>query len=257
MISYEVVGREGDAPWITLVHGFTQNRRYFAGALEELGRRYRVLLVDLRGHGASGGLPGPFGVAEHADDLAEVLDQEGIERTDLWATHTGTAVGLVLAVSRPALLEKMVLEGAMLPGYPMPRTVWLKGHAEEIARDEGVEAAMADWFEHADWFAYERAHPERTGAEGHRRLLAEFTGAPLLGGGTAREVPEVYAELGSLPQQLLVYNGEEDLPEYLEVASVLAESVPSAVREEIPEAGGFPLWENPRAVLRLVLAFLG
>lgn len=256
MIGYRVSGREEGAPWITLVHGFTQNRGYFAPALAALEERYRVLAVDLRGHGSSGQLPGPYGLAEHAEDLEEVLAAEGVQRTEYWGTHTGSAVGLVLAITHPPLLGRLVLEGAMLPGYPMPRTDWLRGHAEEIARQEGVPAALVYWFEQADFFAYERAHPEQANAEGQRALLAEFGGAPLLSREPPGEVPEVFAELGDLSHSLLLYNGVEDLHEYLEVAGVLSESVSDATLEEIDDAGGFPLWENPRAVLPLVLGFL-
>ncbi|MCU1491917.1 MAG: 3-oxoadipate enol-lactonase [Acidimicrobiaceae bacterium] len=256
MISYETTAGDEAAPWITLVHGFAHNRRYFAGALSALSERYRILQVDLRGHGQSADVGGPYGLAEYSRDVAEVLDHEQIARTDVWGSHAGTGVALVLAATRPSLVGKLVLEGAVLPGYPMPRSNWLRVHAEELARAKGVASAMTDWFEEADWFTYEQEHPEQTNAAGQWELLQEFTGAPLLSELPTGPVPEVFGELGSLTQPLLVYNGEHDLPEFREVASVLAESVNDAERREIPAAGAYPLWENPQAVLRLVLDFL-
>ena len=256
MIAYEIVPAAADRPWLTLVHGFSQNRRYFALALPHLEGKFRLLLVDLRGHGASSGLPGPFGVAEYADDLAQVFAHEEIERSHYWATHTGTAVGLVLALEQPERFETLVLEGAVLPGFPMPRTAELQARASAVARSEGVAAALEDWFDGADWFANMRAHPEETNAVGQRELVNEFAGAPWLSDLAPRPVPDVRSRLGLIRQRTLLYNGEHDLDEFKQVAAVLEAELPNAERLVIPGAGGFPLWESPEQVIPAVISFL-
>jgi len=48
VIAYEIAAAEAGRPWLTLVHGFSQNRRYFAPALPYLKPKFRLLLVDLR-----------------------------------------------------------------------------------------------------------------------------------------------------------------------------------------------------------------
>jgi fermentation-respiration switch protein FrsA (DUF1100 family) len=73
MIGYEVVADGVARPWLTLVHGFSQNRRYFESALGHFAGQYRLLLIDLRGHGASAGTAGPFGIVEYAEDLERVM----------------------------------------------------------------------------------------------------------------------------------------------------------------------------------------
>lgn len=258
MIDYEVVSGAAEArPWLTLVHGFSQNRRYFAPALPNLRGKYRLLLVDLRGHGASSGLPGPFGIEEYADDLEQVFAAEEIERTHYWGTHTGTAIGLVLALRKPALLEKLVLEGAVLTGSPMSRTVELQARASEIARTQGVPAALADWLEHADWFANMNAHPAETNAAGQRELVNEFEGAPWLSDLVPRPVTGVRSRLDEIDQRTLLYNGVDDLDEFEQVATVLELELANVERIVIPGAGGFPLWERPSRVVPIVLKHLG
>ena len=258
MIDYEVVSAAAeDRPWLTLVHGFSQNRRYFSPALPNLRGKYRLLLVDLRGHGASAGLPGPFGIEEYADDLEQVFAAEEVERTHYWATHTGTAVGLVLALRKPALLEKLVLEGAVLPGSPMSRTVELQVRASDIARAQGVPAALADWLEHADWFRNMNEHPAETGAAGQRELVNEFDGAPWLSDLVPRPVTGVRSRLDEINQRTLLYNGVDDLDEFQQVASVLEAELANVERLVIPGAGGFPLWERPSRVVPIVLKHLG
>ena len=256
MIAYEIVPAAADRPWLTLVHGFSQNRRYFTPALPHLQGKFRLLLVDLRGHGASAGLSGPFGIEEYADDLERVFIAAGVERTHYWATHTGTAVGLALALREPERFAKLVLEGAVLPGFPMSRTAELQARASAIARSRGLTAALADWFDGADWFAQMREHPEDTDASGQRELVNEFAGAPWLSDLAPRPVPDVGSRLGSIGQCTLIYNGEHDLEEFKRGAAVLEAGLSNAERLEISGAGGFPLWERPKQVSRAVTAFL-
>jgi len=255
MIAYETRGDVG-RPWLTLVHGFSQNRRYFESALPHLEGKFRLLLIDLRGHGASAGLPGPYGVGEYADDLAQVFAHEKIERTHYWATHTGTAVGLVLTRKQPELFGKLVLEGAVLPGFPMPRTAELQARAFTIARSSGVPAALEDWFDGADWFANTNEHPEETNAAGQRELVNEFSGAPWLSDLAAAPTPDVRSCLGQIGQRTLIYNGERDLEEFKQGAAILEAELVNVERLVIPGAGGFPLWESPDHVIPAVAAFL-
>ena len=65
-------GAEPDAPLVLALHGITGNHLAWA----PLHRRvpgHTILAPDLRGRGLSSELPGPFGIARHADDAAAVL----------------------------------------------------------------------------------------------------------------------------------------------------------------------------------------
>jgi pimeloyl-ACP methyl ester carboxylesterase len=255
VIAYETLPAAG-RPWLTLVHGFSQNRRYFEPALPHLVGKFQLLLIDLRGHGGSGKLPGPYGIEEYADDLELVFAAEGVERTRYWATHTGTAVGLVLALRRAALFDRLALEGAVLPGFPMPRTAELQARAAGIARSQGVPAAREDWLEHADWFSNMNEHPAAANAAGQRELVNEFAGAPWLSDLTPRSVTDVSSRLAEIDSPALLYNGERDLEEFKQAAATLEAGLANAERFEISGAGGFPLWENPPSAIALAAAFL-
>jgi pimeloyl-ACP methyl ester carboxylesterase len=256
VIAYETLPAAG-RPWLTLVHGFSQNRRYFEPALPHLVGKFQLLLIDLRGHGGSGELPGPYGIEEYADDLELVFAAEAVERTHYWATHTGTAVGLVLALRRSELFDRLVLEGAVLPGFSMPRTAELQARAAGIARSQGVPAALEDWFEHADWFSNMNEYPAATNATGQRELVNEFSGAPWLSDLTPRPVTDVSSRLAEIGSPALLYNGERDLEEFKYGTAALEAGLAKAQLFEISGAGGFPLWERPDRVVPLVLGFLG
>lgn len=86
-----------DRPWLVMVHGATQHSGVFDRQVADFRDRYRLLLVDLPGHGGSTHVPGPYGQAEYTDAVLAVLDHVGVDAMHFWGTHTGAAIGLLLA----------------------------------------------------------------------------------------------------------------------------------------------------------------
>ncbi|MCZ6629044.1 MAG: hypothetical protein O7E56_12545, partial [SAR324 cluster bacterium] len=79
---FETVTDAGPArPWLTLVHGMSQHRRVFSAQVAAFRESYRLLLVDLPGHGLSSSLPGPYGLEEYARSVRAALAEAGVERT--------------------------------------------------------------------------------------------------------------------------------------------------------------------------------
>ncbi len=256
-IYYKVIDINGsNEPWLTMVHGFTHNHNYFSSQIVEFQQNFRLLLPDLRGHGRSAGAAGPYGIEEYADDLVAILDENGIVHTHYWGTHTGAAIGLVLAIRQPERFSSLILEGTFLPGYDMPRVVELIDRARSLAQSKGKNAALDDWFSHAEWFEYIRNHPQQCRADEHRKMTFEFKGTPLLSTLTPRQVTHVSECLHNVHQPTLIYNGKYDLHDFKLAASYLACELSNAEQEQIPEAGGFPGWENPETVNKLVRNFL-
>ena len=71
-----------------------------AAALDGAGRR--LVAPDLRGRGRSNGLPGPYAIAQHADDVAAVLDHLGARRARSWpATRWAASSRPTLATRHP------------------------------------------------------------------------------------------------------------------------------------------------------------
>jgi 3-oxoadipate enol-lactonase len=256
-IYHEVIDINGqDDPWLIMVHGFTHNCHYFSEQVLAFQKSFRIFLTDLRGHGKSASVPGPYGIEEYVDDIAAALNDNGIEKAHYWGTHTGAAIGLVLALRHPKRFASLVLEGTFLPGFPMPRVGELITRARSIAQSKGIDMALEDWFHHADWFAYIRDHPQVCRAEEHRAMVFEFEGIPWLSDLTPRPVTPVAECLANIHQPTLVYNGKYDLDDFKRAALQLEAGLPNVQHEEIPEAGGFPGWENSQAVNLLVGNFL-
>jgi pimeloyl-ACP methyl ester carboxylesterase len=252
-LTYDVAGT---GPWLTLLHGLTQHGGYWSAQVEALAAHYRLLTIDLRGHGRSDAPAEGFSQLDHAEDVLAVLDALDIRATHLWGTHTGAAVGLQLAADQPERIASLALEGAVIPGRATPSVEWHTARARELAASAGVDAARGWWCAEAEWFTVMRREPEARRWLEQQALVASFSGAPWLTREPPRAVPDLTPRLGELRQQALLINGAEDLPDFLETAALLERALPHARRYLIPGAGAFPAWEAPRAVNPVVRHWL-
>ena len=106
---------------VLAVHGPTGNALVWAGVAGLLDGRPPLLAPDLRGRGASAGLPGPYGPARSAEDLLGVLDQVGLERVVLAAHGAGARTALALTEIAPDRVSRVVLvDPAGDPSEPAP-----------------------------------------------------------------------------------------------------------------------------------------
>ncbi len=251
-----IIEAGAEAPWLVMVHGMSGDHRVFSAQVAAFKARYRILLVDLPGHGLSSDLPGPFGHGELAAHVAGAMTDAGAEPCHYWATHTGTALGLLLATERPGRFHSMILEGAVKPGHAMPSVDRELKRARDTARTAGVPAALKQWFDEAAWFDVMRADPQACRAAAHWAIVASFSGAPWLDTGAAAPVASLDGRLASLDVPVLLYNGEHDLGDFVAVADRLEALLPRVIRATIAGAGGFPAWEFPARVNRLAEDFL-
>lgn len=116
--SLAVFGLAAGDPETFAVHGITSSSRAWLAVARALAGRAGLLAVDLRGRGASGALPGPYGMAAHSSDLLAVLDALGVSRAVLVGHSLGAYVVARFAVEHPARVKALVLVdgGLAIPG---------------------------------------------------------------------------------------------------------------------------------------------
>lgn len=257
--AYEAISdAPATAPWLVMLHGFSQDRRAFGAQCDAFRDRYRLLLIDLPGHGASRTMPGPYGHGELATAVERTLD-DAIEASTpcaIWGTHTGAAVALLLAVRNPQRFAALVLEGAVLPGRAMASVSDAFVRMQRLARTQGVAAARRAWFAESEWFKVMRERPAECRAREQRAMIDAFTGHPWLEPGTPAPVSVSDAALATIDRPALLYNGAGDLAEFVAAAAHLQRVLPRATHRIVEEAGGFPAWEFPGRVNPMVAAFL-
>jgi pimeloyl-ACP methyl ester carboxylesterase len=113
--------RFGDGPHTVLAaHGITGQGTSFAGVARRLPADYSLVALDLRGRGASADLPGPYGLARHAEDVQRAAEHLGAGgKVTLTGHSMGAYVALTAAAGRPHLFDRVVLVDGGLP-LPVP-----------------------------------------------------------------------------------------------------------------------------------------
>lgn len=119
--------RDGQA--ILAVHGVTASHLTWP-LIASLLPDAHVIAPDLRGRGRSNELPGPWGMPQHADDLAAVLDALGVDSAVVVGHSMGAFASLVLANRHPDKVKSLVLVDG---GLPLPTPVGLSDDEATLA----------------------------------------------------------------------------------------------------------------------------
>jgi pimeloyl-ACP methyl ester carboxylesterase len=111
---------DGSGDPVLLIHGVTSSNRafqLFADAL--IARGKAPFAVDLRGRGDSNNLPGPFGMKQHAEDMAAVIDHFSWPQPDVIGHSMGAFVAAALVGLYPEKVGEVVFADGGVP-LPMP-----------------------------------------------------------------------------------------------------------------------------------------
>ena len=111
---------DGTGEPVLLIHGVTSSNRafqLFADAL--IARGKAAFAVDLRGRGDSNSLPGPFGMTQHAHDMAAVVDHYGWKSVDVIGHSMGAFVAAAFVGLFPEKVNEVVFADGGIP-LPMP-----------------------------------------------------------------------------------------------------------------------------------------
>jgi esterase len=109
-IHYVDWGRSEQPPLI-LIHGLDRVARTFDHVVPHFTSRYRVIAVDMRGHGDSDWDPqARYVVDDHVSDLEGLVAQLGLRNITLWGNSTGGRVVQVFAGKHPDLVARVISE---------------------------------------------------------------------------------------------------------------------------------------------------
>ena len=97
---------------VVFLHGGLANSNYWGAQVASLFERYRVIVMDTRGHGRSPLLSRHFSYATFADDVIATLNVLGIDRAHVVGWSDGAITGLQLAMNRPDRVSSLFAFGA-------------------------------------------------------------------------------------------------------------------------------------------------
>ena len=252
-IGYELTG---DGEPLVLVHGLAYDRAGWGRLPTLLAQTFRVLLIDNRGVGESDAPEGLYAVSQMAADVAAVLDGLGIERTNLFGVSLGGYIAQEFALTYPDRVQKLVLASTAPGGpnaHPMPaagleafgkyptmeRAAGLRLMVENSLGARGVRdvPGLAD-----EIFAYRLEHAPSLAAW----QAQAYAGATF----------DAYDRIGAIAAPTLVVQGGADNVVDPRNADLLAELIPNARAEIVPDRGHLLVWEDSERVAELVTEFL-
>jgi 3-oxoadipate enol-lactonase len=242
----------GGSDAVLLVHAIGCDHRMWDALAADLAPRFRVVRMDVRGHGASEVTPRPYSLAQLADDAARVLDERGIPKAHWVGLSMGGMIGQAFALGHAARLGRLVLANTTSSyGADGPK-MW-EARAKAVA--EGgmaaiTELAMARYF--SDEFR--AAHPEVV--EGVKRRFLATPPQGYIGCCDAIRDLDFTARLGGIRARTLVIAGGKDAGTPVAMSQAIADHVPGARLAVIPGAAHLSAVEDPAAFNALVRGFL-
>src|SRR5262249_23821879 len=126
---YELYGSE-EKRVVLFLHGLGSSTRDWELQVPYFAAEYRVLLVDIRGHGRSDKPKGRYSMAQFASDVILLLDHLGIQRVHVVGLSMGGMIAFQLAVDAPQRLHSMTVVNsgpAVVPPNPQEKlAVWMR-----------------------------------------------------------------------------------------------------------------------------------
>lgn len=92
---------------VILLHGGLANSNYWGHQVPVLAKRYRVIVMDSRGHGRSTRDAQPFGYDLMASDVIGLMDYLKIDKAAVVGWSDGAILGLDIAIHQPQRLTKL------------------------------------------------------------------------------------------------------------------------------------------------------
>lgn len=251
-ITYDLVGPEhGEV--VCLAHCLSADSGVWVEQLPALARGWRVLRLNMRGHGGSDPDAHGCSISDLASDVVRSLDALNIERAHFVGVSIGGMIGQVLGIQHPARFPSLMLCGTSPKAVPGGMQMWearfsavrSTGSLEPLA-----DATMDRWFTPA----YRARRPYRWRQV--RDTVACTSPQGYLAGAEAIIAFDALADLPRVKAPTLVICGDEDTGTPPAGNRRIAELIPGARYEEIANARHLPMMEHPELFNRILLDWL-
>lgn len=246
-------------PAVVLIHGFTDSARDWVPLIPHLSPRFRLIIVDIRGHGRSSKPECCYGRLDFAYDVKLLLDGLHVSSADLVGHSLGSIIAQTFAENWPERTRRVVLISST-GGWPpqVPRTKPAFDYAAQIrSLKEPLDPDspfMVEW-----WSSPTPVDPDlnRRQREDAARIPLKVWLAVL---DEALSADHGFVDLQStLPRltapTLLIWGSKDPLMEE-PVRKSLRDALPHAEVRVFEGLGHNPFWEDPAGVAAVINTFL-
>ncbi|TPQ22936.1 alpha/beta fold hydrolase [Streptomyces sporangiiformans] len=240
----------GEGPDLVLLHGVGLDRGLWGPCLAALAARHRVLLVDLRGHGASPAAAAGLTLGELAEDVAALLEGP----THVVGFSLGALVAQQLALTRPESVASLTLVSSVADRSAEERSA-VAGRRRRAAEDfeASARATVERWFA-PEWRVRE---PSRAEAVLGTLLATDRTSYLACYDVFATADAALWPRLPRIFAPTLAITGADDPGSTPEMTRRLAGQIPGARATVLPGARHLLPLERPGDLTRAILQHTG
>jgi pimeloyl-ACP methyl ester carboxylesterase len=226
--------------------------------LPYLSKRFRLILVDIRGHGKSAKPECCYNRLDFAYDIKLLLDALGVEKADIVGHSLGSIIAQTFAEYWPARTRRVVLissTGGPPPGVPEKPPQF--DFAAEIGKlKEPIDADSP--FMIAWWDSPTPVDPDfiRRQRQDAAAIPLKVWLAVLDQGLSVSALADLRRTLPRLKAPALLIWGSKDPIMEEPVRATLREALPKARVKVFDGLGHNPFWEDPAAVAQIINEFL-
>lgn len=251
---YDLAGAE-KGQVVCFAHSLASDSGMWAEQMAPLlAAGYRVLRLDMRGHGGSDPVAGDYTMAQLGDDVAVALDFLGIQRVHFIGLSIGGMLGQAFALAHTQRVASAMLCDTAPRTAPGAKEGWApRISAVKSANSVAPlgDATMERWFTDA----YKARAPGRW--KEIQATICGTTTAGYLGCAAAILDFDFVPKLPSLKVPMLVVCGDDDQGTPPAGNKQIAELVPGGRYEGIANARHFPNVEQADTFNRIMMSWLG
>ena len=246
---------EGKGIPLLFIHGWLMSHRVWA-LQAPLSAGFRVITLDLRGHGSAG--EADFSYNACCADIALLCDRLNLDRVIV----VGWSMGAQIAIKAYSSLEKTVAGMVLVGGTPhfCSSSDFLYGVAPAEARSMTLRIKR-DYNRAAGEFFRSMFSSEETGNVAMKSLANKVVSS-LPSRDTALSAlnelinSDLRAHLPLISAPVMLIHGVDDKICLPGASQYMAEKIPSAAIELISSAGHAPFLANPEAFNRMLSGFV-
>ena len=243
----------GEGRSCVLLHGSFLDGSFWKEQISALSQEFRVIVPDLRGHGLSDKPSEEYTHEVMAQDIRNLLRTLGVRRASLVGHSMGSRIALQFALDYPKIVEKLVLASSSLGPVPNRQKIFPKHVREEIGFGTShFDQRKFNYYE--IWYSFAHPSPDQV-----NKILEKILKTPnYVKTSIGENFPkkDLRPRLPQVQAPTLVIIGEKDVMCSIEDTTYLAQHIPKARLEVIPDSGHCVPIEQPNEFNTKVISFL-
>lgn len=241
---------------IVFSHSYLVDHSHFNPQIDALKKHYRCIGFDHRGHGRSEKSTAGYDMENLYQDAVGFIEALKCAPCHFVGLSTGGFIGLRIGIRRPDLVKSLILMDTSADAEP-----------EESLGENKLMLFVVRWL--GFWPLIRRVLPiffspkflndpdrQNEVAEWRKRITSNDRMAIYRFGHGIFSRDSVYDQIDKIQTPTLIIAGENDVPTPVDKAKRIAEKIPGASLEIIPDAGHLCTIEEPSAVNSAIERFL-